>query len=439
MINFLFGQPNKTKLPSTVDRAVFNLLNNDVPIIQEDWFDYVNNGFMSVGAVYEVVDLISKKISAMPVIIYKVIDENKLKQYKQLIKSDNVSDRAKAMMIKSSALQEVEEKSIRKLLDNPNQKQSWTEFIGIITHLYLIDGNGFIYGNGSDLRSKKWTEMYALPFTSKEMKIISGGVLEPIKGYNANWSSGIMDFPDQNQILHLKTINPRYSFSGSQLYGVSPLKAYTYQLVRNKYGNKQANKILNNGGVMGLITPKHKEDQLSKEQKEDLKERFLDAHGSNDALARIIPASISMDWLQFGLPSTELQIIELLDKGDEAIYKAYHVPFSYASNKSSTYNNQISDGKRLIYDAIAPVSDYISEKLTSFICSAYKDAKYKIELDYMSSPEMVADMKEVVDWLMKTDFLTQNEKREVIGWGKIEDPLMDKVYLSKQKAPIEKL
>lgn len=440
MFQFLFGQGvTDNRQPDAINRALFNFLNNDLPVINEDGFDYIQNGFMSVGAVYECVDLISKKIAKMPVIIYKVVDAKKLKQAKQLIQSDNAADRAKAMILKAGALQEVEIKSIRDLLDHPNEKQNWSEFIGLVVHLILLDGNAFAYGNGADRRSNKFTEMFALPFTSKEMTIISGGVLDPIKGYNAVWNAGAMNFPYPNQILHLKTINPRYSIQGSQLYGVSPLKAYTYQLVRDRLGNQQANKILKNGGLMGLISPKHKEDALADNQKEALKEGLQSAHRSSEDIARLIPVSIGMDYLQIGLPSADLQILDLVKSTREDIYRAYHVPLSYASNDSSTFNNVTAHGKRFMYDAVVPVSDYVGEKLTQWICSAYNDATYLIELDYLSSPELTADMGEVIKWLKEADMLTPNEKREVIRWGRLDDGLMDKVYMSKQKAPIEKL
>lgn len=442
MFNYLFGGVNDGRQPDAVNRAIYSFLNNELPIISEDGFDYVNNGFMSVGAVYECVDLISKKIAKMPTIIYKVVNANKLKQSKLLIQSDNPSDRAKALVLKASALQEIEQPNIRKLLDKPNDKQGWSDFIGILTHLYAIDGNAFAYGNGADNRSKKFTEMFALPFTSKEMNIISGGVLEPIKGYNVVWSTaggGKMNFPNPDQILHLKTINPRYSIGGGQMYGISPLKAYTYQLVRDRLGNQQANKILKNGGLMGMLTPKNKEDALTQEQKQDMKERLQSAHSSSESISRIVPGSISMDWLQFGLPSTELQILDLMKTTREDIYRAYHIPLTYASTDGATYNTASTNGKQLMYNAIVPISDYIGEKLTQWICSAYTDATYIIELDYLSTPEMSLDMKDVVEWVMKVDFFTQNEKREIIRWGRMEYDLMDKVYMSKQKAPIEKL
>lgn len=444
MLKYLFGQsfglPQSAQgQPSDLNRALYNFLNNELPIINEDGFDYVNRGFMSVGPVYEAVDLISKKIAKMPVIVYKVVDESKLRQSKNLIQSDNPSDRAKALQLKASALQEVKVDSIQRVLERPNEKQSWTDFVGMIAHLYLIDGNAFVYGNGANNSTNKFKEMFALPFTSKEMNIVSGGVFDPVKGYNVVWNGSTMSFPNPNQILHLKTINPRYSMMGSQMYGVSPLKAYTYQLVRDRLGNAQANKILKNGGLFGMLAPKHSQDTLSKDQKTDLKERITEAHASNSDIARIFPMSVAMEWLQFGLPIADLAILDLMKTTREDIYQAYHIPLTYASTDGATYNNITTSGKMLMYNAVVPVSDYIGEKLTEWLCAPYKDAKYIIELDYLSSPELTADMGEVVKWLEKADMLTPNEKREVMRWGRIEDELMNKVYMSKQKAPIEKL
>src|SRR5690606_34964610 len=135
--------------------------------------------------------------------------------------------------------------------------------------------------------------------------------------------------------------------------------------------------------------------------KQSLRDQMTDAKASKEELARIFPVSVPLDWLPIGLPSADLQLLELSKAGREDIYRAFHVPLTYASTDQASYNNANAHGKQLIYNAVAPICEVISRSLTSFICGAYatKDKRYIIRLDYMSLPELSQDMKEVAEWL----------------------------------------
>src|SRR5690606_41027988 len=94
---------------------------------------------------------------------------------------DNIADRARAFLMKERVYEEVEDSRLRKLLEQPNDTQTWDEFISLITVLYLATGNAFVYGNAADGRSKKITEAWALPFSPLEMNIQSGGMFDPVR------------------------------------------------------------------------------------------------------------------------------------------------------------------------------------------------------------------------------------------------------------------
>lgn len=443
---FNFGR--LTELGRTVNQAVGrNLVNentyqyfgNGQPILNQDNFDYVADGYVTVGAVYECVDLIMKKLIASPPLIYRVKDATKLKQYENLSKSSSAADRARATLIKAESLEEVDEPKIRALLEQPNEKQTWDEFLSLIAGLYLVTGNSLVYGNAGDKRSRKWSEIWALPFAPKDISIISGGVFDPVKEYGVSYNSGEskLNFP-ADQIEHIKTVNLQWDTTGRQLFGMSPLRPYVRQLLRDRVGNDQANKILNNGGTFGIVSPKNKEDQWQADQRKQFRETLIDsARNAHDELTRIFPSSVPLDWLQIGLSSADMEILALTKATREDIYRAYHVPATFASNDASTYNNMVTANKQLIYNAVAPVAEVISKALTDFICIAY-DKKYIIKLDYMSLPELSADNKETAEWLSKCTWLNQNEKREAMGWGKDETtPGMNSYFMPKGLARIE--
>lgn len=414
-------------------KNTFFWLGDGQPIVSEDSYSYIQDGYMSVGAVYECVDLIMKKILSCPVICYRVKNEQGYKKYENLLKSNNPIDVQKAMRMKEDVVEEYAPPEIKALIDKPNPKQTWDTFISTIATLYLITGNSLVYGNGSDqrIRAKKWSEIWALPFSPRDITIEAGGIYDPIRSYEVNYNSGEsnLNFPAA-QIAHIKTINPDFSPTAGQLFGMSPLRPYLSNLASERLGKDQLSKLIKNGMKFGMLTPKNKEDQLSSDQKDDLRDRLKSMFSSGEAMSRIFPGSVPMDFTSIGLGVDDLKLLELSKASREDIYRGYHVPSTYASNEASTFNNKASDGKQLIYNAVAPVGDAIIKSISNFICEPHNSGttKYVLKLDYMSLPEMSVDMKEMAEWMAKSPQLSWNEKRFGMGYSeKTDDPEMDKV------------
>lgn len=415
---------------------MFNFLGKDMPVVTADGFDYIGKGYMQVPAVYECVDLIMKKIQSVPVLTYRVKSVQKQKKYENLLKSDNIADRARAFLMKEEVYEEVAIDGIQRLLERPNDLQNWDDFIGLITILVLTSGNSLVYGNSGTESSKKWGEVWALPFSPNNYNIISGGVMKPVNGYQVNYNAGEyrMSF-SAGEIKHVKTINPVFDTQGQWLYGMSPLRPYLMQLIRDKYGNEQANKILYNGANFGYISPKQPIDSPSAEQKQHMKEQIREIIQSKDSVSRYIPSSVPLEWTPIGLGTADMGLLELANASREDIYRGYHVPLTYASNSQSTYNNSNDHKKRLIYDAVVPVMDLIMQHLADFICSPYKE-KIILKADYMSLSELSEDMKELTEWLEKAWWLTGNEKRAAQGYSEIDDEDMKKILVNKNMANI---
>lgn len=421
---------SKSAALTAYNRSVFSWLNNDQVILDADYFDYVTP-FETIGAVYEAVTLIANKIKQSPRLVYKIKDAEGYKKFKNLSKSDNIAQRAQAMKMQASVMEEVKVERIDKLLKNPNPNQNGDDFIELMAAQLLVEGNTFLYANaGSNIKDKKWSEMFAMP---AEMKIISGGTYNPVKRYFLNWGTPQQQEFPASQIKHIKMVNLRYTQSGTHLYGMSPLRPYLYSMDTIKNGDKQANKQMKNGGKLGFISPKNVEDEFGPDQKDGMKETIVGAYEGTDALDRLIPSSIPLDFTEIGLSSTDLDLLNIVGAKSDDIYRAYKVPLYFRSLESSTYNNVSTAKKQLIYDAVSPLADKIASALTDLICKPYllDGEEYVIVLDYMSLPELSEDVKTVSEWMEKAFFLTPNEKREVIGFGKLNQPGMDEIYISK--------
>lgn len=441
---FLFGdqimqQASRIAARSTTNlfnEAVFRYLSDGEVIIKADNYNYVTSGYEAVGAVYECVDIIVKKMIACPRVVYRIKDQKEYKKYLNFSKS---ADTLPQMLIsKAKALEEVSLPQIDRLLSNPNPEQDGDTVYEHLFARYLLQGNAYLYGEaGSDanIKAHKWSTLRTVP---GEMTIISGGWQEPVKEYILQQFTQDKPFP-ADQIKHFRTLNPNYNLTGQQLYGLPVLKAYLYSLDILKNADKQADKQMKNGGAMAIVSPKNKEDAWAQAQIDQFGVSLKDAHKSKNAMDRTIPVSIGLDYQRIGLSSAEMELIKIADvKGDD-VYRAFHMPLQFRTQATATYNNLPTANRQMIYNAVAPICRRFSTGLTDFICPPYDTAKEKhiIELDYTALAELNDDIKATVAWLMTCDFLSQNEKREVIGYGRSAEPGMDEFFINKNKVRLQ--
>lgn len=410
-------------------------LNNALPTINPDAADYYQT-FKTIGAVYEVTDLIAKKVLNCPFVFYKVKDKAKLQRAKSIQKSDPIH----AFVLKTQAIEEVDVPDLMKLLTNgrANPYQTGSQFLWCTVLSFLLQGNTYIHPIRAGLKAK---ELYCFP--NMLIKADYNDLLDPIRGYQLQGFDSvqaIIQNYEKEEIQHIKTGTPApIDRRMEYLCGVAALRAYLEPLRSIKEGKTQASKQAKNGGVFGFISPKNKEDQLGKDQKDQLKEKMVEARKSNDELARIFPASIGLDWTAVGLPIADLQLLELIEASEEDVYRAYHVPLSYHNQKASTDNNVGTEVLKLIYDAIAPVCDIIGEAFTNMLGAGY--GGINIELDYTQLPEMAINNKDIAAYLkaLPEGVLTPNEMRVVLKYGEKKEAYLNEHYISSKMTTMAKL
>jgi len=404
--------------------SLVSFMNKGLPTINPDGYDY-NKVFKTIGAVYEVTDLISKKVIGSPYVFYKVKDKGKLQESKRL----QLTDPVQSYLLKLQAIEEVNNPSLLNVLNNPNKFQTGMQFVWTTALTYLLHGNSYLHGtfDGSGT-TKRALELYCFP--NMTIQADNTDLLNPIRGF-------ILENTDQrkfekDEIYHLKTGNPApIDMTLDYLYGVSSLRAYLEPLRTIKEAQEQSSKQAKNGGVFGLLSPRDKENRLDPEQKQQLKDKMAEARRSNDEMARVFPSTISLLWQSIGLPIADLQLIELVNANNLDIYRAYHVPPQFYDASSGTFSNQATAVKQFIYDCVAPVCNVIGEALTRFVGKGYGDII--IELDYTQLQEMAVNMKEVSDYiipLVEKGIITPDEARAALKYGETGFDFMKEYYVN---------
>ncbi|MFA6087467.1 phage portal protein [Mucilaginibacter sp.] len=422
-------------LTSLYNRNVFQYLFDGNIILDANSFDYVEDGYEAVGAVYECVDLIVNKIIACPRIPYRIKDEKEYKKYLNYSKSPDTQ--AQAAISKAKALEEVSVPAIDRLLKKPNPENNMDQVLEMIAGLLLLTGNSYLYGNGSStaIKDRKWSEIWAIP---SEMNIKSGGLMRPVTSYEMRSYVQNDAFPAA-QIKHLKTRNLKFTNTGQQLFGMAPLKAYAYSLDILKNVDRQSDKQVKNGGKMALLTPENKEDAWNEDQIGQIGDSLKEARASDDQMSRTVPLSVAVKYTEIGMSSQEMELLKTGDVKADDVYRCYHMPLQFRNQDTATYNNLPVANRQLIYNAVYPWIRKIEQALTEFICTPYNtaSAEYIIVLDYTSLPELASDAKETSEWLDKMPWLTPNEKRAVIGFGESPQDGMAEIFVNRNTVRLQ--
>lgn len=416
-------------------KALFSYFNTMLYILPDDFISYVTKGYQGNPDIYSIVSMISRKAASVPMYLYEITDDQKIKKYK--VKSRNLD--VKNLILKEQTLKEVEGTDLNKLLENPNEMQGQQQFAEAWFSFLLITGNTFIYELKPEfgLLKGKPTKVYPMP--SQYVQIIGGGAFMPIKEYKMMIGNQGVTFP-ADEIYHTKLFNPCYSYSGDELYGQSPIKAALSTLGSSNEAVNAKYKAFQNGGVAGLLSNKDPNIMLSVEQMAQIasivKEKIV---GSNNA-RNITATAAAVDYTQIGLSPVDLAVIDSLGYDRDTFCRIYGIDPILLSVDSASYNNKITASKKMVSDVLVPYLNLYRDFWNSIAEQYNKDGKkYYIDYDISVLPEMQDDLATLVKTLLEAYWITPNEKRKATNYDTSKDPLMDKFYIPSNLVPIDEI
>ena len=417
------------------NKLVYRYLGDNLISSSENDDTYINKGYRFNSSIYSIVNLISKTAANIPFQIYEVKNENELKRYKSITSgSVTTTSLVNSNIIQKKALANVQDTELHELLNRPNPAQSFNSWIQEIIAFGALTGNRYIYGIAPDTGQNmgKYKELYVLP--SQVVEIHSGGLMKPVKEYTLEYN-GTYRIPAEF-ICHIKNFNPYYDGSGSHLYGMSPLKAGLRSMDANNEALTTGVKYLQNQTARGMLISD--EGDMTESQAKQLKDKFRSTYqGSNNAGDLIITPK-KLSWVNFGLNASDLSLIEQYNASIKDLCNVYNVPVQLLNNtESSTYNNMKEAKKALYQNAVIPELIRIREELNRWLTPQYGDKLY-IDFDFNSIPELQEETEKVVDQMVKSWWLTPNEKRIAMNYGVDEDNVrMNEYYVPANLIPME--
>lgn len=400
------------------NNAIYNWLGNSVLWNRENDESYITQGYQKNATIYSLINLITKAASTIPFQVYEKTSENDYKRYKAL--TSGIMDAAsiqKASILQKKALVELQDTELHKILERPNPAQSYNAWLTELIAFGKLTGNRYIYGIGPDTGANvgKFTELYVMP--SQVMEIISNGIMEPVSQYKLEYNG--TKYIDASEICHIKDFNPYYDGTGSHLYGQSPLQAGLRSLTTNNEAVQTGVKYLQNQTARGLLTSEM--GDINEVQAQQLKDKFRRQHQGSDNAGDIIITPNKMSWINFGLNASDISLIAQYNASIKDLCNIYNVPVQLLNNTdSSSYNNMKEAKKALYQNAVIPELIKIKDELNRWLAPKYGD-KLCIEFDFSVIPELQEETDKVVDQLSKAWWITPNEKRAAMNYGKDEE------------------
>lgn len=391
--------------------------------------------YLTLDDVYSIVKFRARTTAMIPLRVYKVKNQGKLKDYQFATQTKDFSTKGlvKKLLIKSQALEEVDDNNeLQILLDKPNPSYSKFEFLEGVYTSPMLSGNTYIFMGKPELgvNAGKPKELHLMPpqFTHP---IVAGDFPKSITGYELS-INGIKKYKPED-VLHLRYFNPDFNANGCELEGLSPLVALHRTTARGKAENDFMVKGFQNAGAQGIANFEDLDpnDGTTTEALGKMKQDFYrDSSGTNNAQKSIFHAGKS-SFTQIGLGPVEMKVIESQKLTFKKTCNAFFVSdILFNSDSASTESNVKEATTRMYTNACLPDAyafrDLLNQKLTPLFNKG--GVTYFIDVDITGISELQDDMKAMAEIFNTLPIMNPAWISEAFGYG-VENPEMDKIYV----------
>lgn len=431
--------PQKREYENQLNAILYgNLINfKDVVFYNYCREDFILKGYKSNAEVYSIVKKIVDKLSFAPLYLYEEKEDKKSARYKSCKKSVDKVEHAKYNIYRTKALDFVNDNNnFSKLIEQPNEHQSWNELIELFRIFYFVQGEAFLYRETAE-DSDIALSIHVCPANLME-PVFGGTINDPITGWKLNLLNGQIRKLDAKDVFQLKMANPEFDSMGSQLRGMSPLQAGQKYLQLDDTAVKAWLNSTVNEGAKGLISPNHADPKLwlTPNQVDSLQNSIEEKiHGAENK-NKIVASAMPIQYTAIGLSPQALAIVDGLKYSNVKLCDLWGVP-PVLFDPNPTYQNMKEAKERFVNEVIIPYLNKEEEGLNRWLTEPFKRAdKKNYVLDYDTSvyDELKLDLEER---RALSEILSINEMRVLEGWEEITDSdAANQVFIASGRVPL---
>ncbi len=334
--------------------------------------EFVNNVI-----VYRCISLIAKSLCSIPLLVYQDDKE--------------ISDHPLACLLKS-----------------PNPHMNYQMFMNTLVHHFLLWGNAYLYTHltGSSARLMALgPELVTIDFDDNGYpKSYSYGNPDKKKTYQSTLEN------DKECVLHLRTFNPDHPW-----IGLSPLSSCRQAVEQHNAVGAHNMALLKNGGrPSGALIV---DDNLSEMDKTQLRQDIDQLYSSPDNAGRILLLEGMFKWQELGLSPKNMDFLAGKQTAVQEIATAFGVsPILVGLTEDASFNNYKEARLQFWEDTVIPLLRFFVEHMNFWFQKVYPDVHLGFDIDAILA--LSPRRQEIWTQLNDCTFLTDDEKRHMLGWGK---------------------
>jgi HK97 family phage portal protein len=328
--------------------------------------------------------------------------------------AENVGEVARYLELQDKNENYIENHWVLDLLRHPNDRFNLRRFATAWAVNKLLFGDAWVYAPSAVGKNLgKVSEMYVIP--SWRIETDSDGKLQPLKGIvMSGTSKGEISMDDVFESFD-------YNLDDGSFFGTSKIVSAAVYLDVIDKGMRRESQSLENGGVANLVTPKGDEAGVLPEHADDLESRFNSKRNVNKTLALRMPVEVHT----LGNAPVDLSILDTHKEAVTALCFVFKVPVDLYYGQAKYENAK--EAKKTIYEQNAiPLANEFAEDLITFLMKKDKSLQgYRLTVN-TDMIDVLKDKSTDVLNNLNLAYCTLNERREAIGYERIEEEYADK-------------
>ena len=308
----------------------------------------------------------------------------------------------------------VEHHPLLKMLNRPNPLQGGTELCEALYSHKLIAGNAYLHAIGP--RGQVPLELHVLRPDRVAIIPAKGGVP---KAYRYMVDDKYHDIPvdpitGQSRVLHLKHFHPLDDW-----YGLSPMEAAAYSIDQHNQCGAWNQALLQNGarpsGALMVKAGDGASGTLSESQYTRLKQQLDDQFSGAANAGRPLLLEGGLEWKDMSLSPRDMDFIGIKHSSARDVALAFGVPPQLLGIPGdNTYANLQEARLSLWEQTILPLLTSVTDALNNWLVPMF-DGALHLSLDTDSISVLAHKRDAYWDRISNADFLTQDEKRKLLG------------------------
>jgi HK97 family phage portal protein len=307
---------------------------------------------------------------------------------------------------------EIDQHPLLELLQRPNGRQSRSAFLEKLVMHLLLTGNAYLERIGDDA----FSELHLLrPDHMSLHSDLSGWPIAMV------WRSGA-----SRRVISLegeggegaRACHMMYDHPLDDIYGFAPLQAAAMAIDVHNSANEWNKALIDNSARPSgaLVYAPKAGGNLSSDQFDRLKTELQEGYQGARQAGRPLLLEGGLDWKPMGLTPKDMDFFEAKNAAARDIALAFGVPpLMLGLPGDATYANYSEANKAFFRLTVLPLANRIAATFSNWLTPLYgEDLRLVINADGVDA--LGADRAAMWSRVTSADFLTENEKREAVGY-----------------------